>query len=151
MRWTDRNSKSILHHTSCIKRPNINDLMNLVKRWLYVKANMLYDEKGYQAYNDVSTVVGAFLAFFFFLLPCLAYTCSPHTFFIHWFTGIRGSKVEWFPAMLRVLIYRWLHFQNHYMQHPVYVLNIFFFTFCIRVSSGHICSDAFHLPSFEMN
>lgn len=141
----------ILASSPCITRPNINVLMNLVKRWLYMKANMLYDEKGYQARNDVSTVVGAFLVFFYFSSSLFGLYLLSHTFFIHWFTGIRGSKVEWFPAMLRVLIYRWLLFQNHYMQHPVYVQNIFFFTFCIRVSSGHICSDAFHLTSFEMN
>ncbi len=54
-----------------------------ITRPLCVEANMLCDEKGYQARNHVSTVVGAFLAFvFIFLLLCLAYTCSPHTFFI---------------------------------------------------------------------
>lgn len=102
-------NKSIFHHTrffSLYHKAQHKSFWIFLKGWLYMKANMLCDEKAYQARNHVSTVVGAFLAFvFIFLLLCLAYTCSPHTFFICWFTGIRGSKAEWFPAMLRVLVY----------------------------------------------
>ncbi len=98
-------NKSIYHHTrlcSLYHKTQHQSFWNFEGVVvLYVEGNMLCDEKGYQARNHVSTVVGAFLAFvFIFLLLCLAYTCSPHTFFICWFTGIRGSKAEWFPDLI---------------------------------------------------
>lgn len=139
-------NKSIFHHTrffSLYHKAQHKSFWIFLKGWLYMKANMLCDEKAYQARNHVSTVVGAFLAFvFIFLLLCLAYT----TLLIH-FSSADSLALEDQKQNDFLQCYVFSYISLVTFPESLHVTS----SAWIGISSGQLCSDTFHLSSFELS